>query len=119
MKAILRFDLPEEQVQFNMCSKAGDLYNALSDVKEWLRMKNKYGATPQDFAYSVAENNLPLHLSNAVNSVCPDMEKHNVDIMVRAILDTLQKDSDLISMSRVKQELEDYSNISNVLDSIE
>lgn len=44
MKAILEFNLPEEQLEFQMASKASDMYAALWDIaQEVFRPARKHG----------------------------------------------------------------------------
>ena len=42
MKARLEFNLPEEQIEYNTCMKAGDVLGALRDYRDWLRAQRKY-----------------------------------------------------------------------------
>jgi hypothetical protein len=42
MKARLEFNLPEERVEFDMCTKSGDMHSVLWDMDQWLRSKTKY-----------------------------------------------------------------------------
>lgn len=43
MKAILKFQLPEENHEYNMANKASDYYSALFDIFSELRREYKYG----------------------------------------------------------------------------
>lgn len=42
MKAILEFDLPDDSGDFRLASTAGDLYNTLWEMDQWLRSSIKY-----------------------------------------------------------------------------
>ena len=42
MKAILEFDLPDDSGEFRLASTAGDLYNTLWEMDQWLRSQYKY-----------------------------------------------------------------------------
>lgn len=55
-KAILEFNLPEEQEEFNMVSKAVSYSIALSDMDNYLRGKIKYGSEEMtEEAYAIYE----------------------------------------------------------------
>jgi len=43
MKAKLEFDLPEEQPEFNLACKAGELHGNLWDLTEQIRTWRKHG----------------------------------------------------------------------------
>ena len=43
MKARLEFNLPEEQGEFNLCSKYGELHSNLWDLTEQIRTWRKHG----------------------------------------------------------------------------
>jgi len=43
MKAKLEFDLPEEQPEFNLACKAGELHSNLWDLTEQIRTWRKHG----------------------------------------------------------------------------
>ena len=43
MRAILKFDLPDDQEEFEMARKAADLTGALYDLDSWLRGEIKWG----------------------------------------------------------------------------
>lgn len=42
MKATLEFNLPEDQDEFNLATKAADLQSALWQMKQWLRSETKH-----------------------------------------------------------------------------
>lgn len=42
MKAILEFDLPDDQYEFDQCTKASDMASALWDMDQFLRAEYKY-----------------------------------------------------------------------------
>lgn len=48
MKAILEFDLPEDNIEFNMAVKASDIHAALWDFKQKLRSHIKYEEHPKE-----------------------------------------------------------------------
>lgn len=43
MKARLEFDLPDEQFDFKLCCKAGDLHSNLWDLAQQIRTWRKHG----------------------------------------------------------------------------
>lgn len=45
MKAILEFNLPDDQYDFRIASKASALAVMIYDIDNWLRNKLKYGHT--------------------------------------------------------------------------
>lgn len=42
MKAILEFNLPEEEAEFKQAANAGDMYCAIFEFSQYLRKKLKY-----------------------------------------------------------------------------
>ena len=42
MKAILEFNLPEDQEDFNLAVNASNMYVAIHEMDQWLRSKIKY-----------------------------------------------------------------------------
>jgi hypothetical protein len=62
-KAILKFDLPEEQDEFKLATKGADFYSILWDHDQWMRDSIKYGKseikdkTPQE-VIEIARKNL-------------------------------------------------------------
>jgi hypothetical protein len=42
MKAILEFNLPEDQAEYDLCNKASDMYSVIWEMKLWLRSETKY-----------------------------------------------------------------------------
>ena len=46
MKAILEFDLPDDMIEFQTASNAGELVSAINDYINYLRGKTKYA--PED-----------------------------------------------------------------------
>ena len=42
MKAILEFNLPEDQDDFELAIKGGKWYSVVWDMDQWLRQQNKY-----------------------------------------------------------------------------
>lgn len=44
MKAILEFQLPEDQDQYELCNKSSDMYMVIWEMKQWLRSQTKYAS---------------------------------------------------------------------------
>lgn len=42
MKAILEFNLPEDNVEYELASKASSMHSVLWDMDQWLRAQYKY-----------------------------------------------------------------------------
>jgi hypothetical protein len=42
MKAILKFNLPEDEHEYQMASKGSKMYSTLWDMDQWLRSNTKY-----------------------------------------------------------------------------
>ncbi len=42
MKAILEFNLPEDQNEYQMANDASNMFNALWDMSQWLRKQTKH-----------------------------------------------------------------------------
>jgi DNA-binding HxlR family transcriptional regulator len=42
MKAILEFNLPEDNVEYNLANKGQDFHTTLWDMDQWLRSNTKY-----------------------------------------------------------------------------
>jgi hypothetical protein len=42
MKAIIEFNLPEDQNEYELCNKAQEMSDAIKDVRDYLRSKVKY-----------------------------------------------------------------------------
>ena len=42
MKAILEFNLPEDQTEYQMANDASKMFSTLWDMKQWLRGQVKY-----------------------------------------------------------------------------
>jgi hypothetical protein len=42
MKAILEFNLPEDQTEYQMVNDASKVFNVIWDMKQWLRSQTKY-----------------------------------------------------------------------------
>ena len=56
MKAILEFDLPEEQEEYKMANKGSDYFHALWDIdQEIFRKRVKYDDTLSDKEYKLVE----------------------------------------------------------------
>jgi len=48
MKAILEFNLPEDDEYYKMACSAKDMYIFIVEFQEYLRGQNKYGDPPDD-----------------------------------------------------------------------
>ena len=48
MKAILKFNLPEENQEFELATKASKMYCTLWEFDQWLRSEIKYGGKELD-----------------------------------------------------------------------
>jgi hypothetical protein len=48
MKATIEFNLPDDQVEYDLCNKAQEMFDALKDVRNYLRSKVKYEEMPAD-----------------------------------------------------------------------
>ena len=44
MKAILKFNLPEDQAEYQMANDAPKMFNTLWGMQQWLRKETKYCA---------------------------------------------------------------------------
>jgi hypothetical protein len=44
MKAILEFNLPEDQTEYQMVNDASKIFSVIWDMNQWLRKKTKYCA---------------------------------------------------------------------------
>jgi hypothetical protein len=42
MKAILEFNLPEDQTEYQMVNDASKMFSVIGDMKQWLRSQTKY-----------------------------------------------------------------------------
>ena len=42
MEAILKFNLPEDQTEFELASQGGNMHSALWEMDQWLRSQYKY-----------------------------------------------------------------------------
>jgi hypothetical protein len=50
MKAILKFNLPEDNTEFELATQASNMYSVLWDLDQWLRSNTKYApdSMPED-----------------------------------------------------------------------
>jgi len=48
MKAILEFNLPEDQIEFDLASNAANMHDALWEMDQWLRSQTKYAPDDMD-----------------------------------------------------------------------
>jgi hypothetical protein len=42
VKAILEYELPEDQIEFDLATSASKIHSVLWDLDQWLRSKTKY-----------------------------------------------------------------------------
>ena len=42
MEAILKFNLPEDQTEYQMVNDASKMFSVIWDMKQWLRSQTKY-----------------------------------------------------------------------------
>lgn len=42
MKATLEYELPEDQIEFDLATSASKMHSVLWDLDQWLRSKTKY-----------------------------------------------------------------------------
>lgn len=47
MEGILKFNLPEDRLEFNIAVKGGDWYNVVWEMDQHLRSVMKYGELPE------------------------------------------------------------------------
>jgi hypothetical protein len=55
MKATLEYNLPDDDIDFNMAIKGSKYYVALWDIDQWLRARLKYDDTLTDGQYEAYE----------------------------------------------------------------
>ena len=55
MKAILEFNLPDDQIDFNFATKGDKYYSTLLEMDNWLRGKIKYAENLTNEQYAVYE----------------------------------------------------------------
>jgi len=72
MRAILEFQLPEEEEEFRLASYAGAIFQALHDVDLALRNRVKYGDLPDR-----ARNELQS-IRDVLREACPDAVKERL-----------------------------------------
>lgn len=71
MKAILEYNLPDDQHEYDLANSSGAMYNALHDIRDELRRMHKYGEFDgeqweivdkiyQQFHDILTENNIKL-----------------------------------------------------------
>jgi hypothetical protein len=69
MKAILEFNLPEEQDDFNHVMKAEDYYNVIFNFDKYLRREIKYNES-----LSEKEKNIILKVRDTFNEILTNNE---------------------------------------------
>ena len=56
MKAILEFNLPEDQTEYQMVNNAPKMFSVIWDMKQWLRSQTKHAPdSMSDDAYNIFE----------------------------------------------------------------
>lgn len=55
MKAILEFNLPDDQPEFDLANKGSDYYSVLWEMDQWLRSQIKYNDSLTNEQYEVYE----------------------------------------------------------------
>jgi hypothetical protein len=55
MKAILEFDLPEDQSEFDLANKGSKYYCVLWEMDQWYRSQLKYNDALSDEQYKIYE----------------------------------------------------------------
>ena len=73
MNATLNFDLPEDDEQFAVASKARELYFCLCEMDEWLRGKIKHGDYTEEAYDALQEARDELNNIMRDNDVFTDM----------------------------------------------
>lgn len=68
-KAILEFQLPEEDLDFQYAQKGANYFFALEDIDEWLRKRIKYGDL------SAKESEIYEHLRQTILTLRRDREE--------------------------------------------
>lgn len=85
MKAVLEFNLPEEQNEFDLATKASKMYSALFDIRSQIfRPARKHGYGDEDldklFKSDFAALELIGRLEELFNEVLQDNELEELDI---------------------------------------
>lgn len=73
MKAILEFDLPREQHEFENAAQGGNYRATVQEIAEMLRQKVKYGPEAQHSAVTLAYDEIQGNLFEIAN-------KNKVDV---------------------------------------
>jgi len=74
MKAVLEFNLPEDNIEFDYAVKSGDMHSCLWEMEQWLRAELKYNIDSKShdtikayqevrdrFNYILREHNIDLY----------------------------------------------------------
>jgi hypothetical protein len=56
MKAILKFNLPEEADDFKLATQSSDMYSVLWELDQWLRKKIRYSEDMSEDTYTAYED---------------------------------------------------------------
>ena len=77
MKAILKFNLPDDEQEYNLANNATNFWNVLWELDQDLRSKTKYAADnlPQEKYDAYQEIRDKLHELMTENNVSLDMVK--------------------------------------------
>ena len=73
MRARLDFNLPEEQIEFNLAVKAPNLHSVLLELDSYLRAKVKYAQEEDNDIEIQTYDKVRTWLHNELN-------KHNIDL---------------------------------------
>lgn len=68
MKAILEFNLPEDQSEYDLAINGIKYYSALSDIREWLRRRLKYESELMTPPYRAAFEEMQEEFFNILQS---------------------------------------------------
>jgi hypothetical protein len=75
MKAILEFNIPEDQIEFDEANNAGKYYSILWDLDQFLRNKVKYPAQDHDPIETDTYDKVRTELWNLLNENNIDLNK--------------------------------------------
>jgi hypothetical protein len=73
MKAILEFNLPEDNQEFKMATQGADMFSTLWEIDQWLRSQIKYAPDSMHKEAYKAYEDSRTHLHQFLN-------KYNIDL---------------------------------------
>ncbi len=77
MKAILKFNLPDDQMEFNRANQSLDMACALFDILQLRRsLQNNYVVLEE----SDKSDGIYFGINEMANEICRILEKHNINI---------------------------------------